>query len=270
MAVAGGGEIVYVGIFGSRVGGATLPGHVLSATMNADGAWSAWQDLTLNPVINDYHAVNSFGIDISSLFIDPHDATGNTVYVTIEGIADPNRTSAWYTGRATAGRTGHIYSTLSPSAANSPRGRSAGCEYRLPCDRFRGLLHPQRDLVCEPNACWSRFGAGLPQAPVVALSAAPGTNSPNVLVAGTFGRGVWQIPLAAAGVQLTTATLSPDSLDFGKQMTRNHQQPPDSHPDKHRQHGPSAIGRHRDGGFQRDRQLRKHLAECRGKLRSSR
>ena len=51
--VTGGGEVVYVGIYGLLDGGATLAGHVLSATMNANGTWSAWKDLTLNPVLND-------------------------------------------------------------------------------------------------------------------------------------------------------------------------------------------------------------------------
>ena len=31
--------------------------------------------------------MNAYGMDISSIFIDPHDATGNTVYVTVEGMA---------------------------------------------------------------------------------------------------------------------------------------------------------------------------------------
>ena len=35
------GEVVYVGMYGSLNGGGTSPGHVLSATMNASGAWSA-------------------------------------------------------------------------------------------------------------------------------------------------------------------------------------------------------------------------------------
>src|SRR5205814_602950 len=67
------------------------------------------------------------------------------------------------------------------------------------------------------TACWSPFGNGLPGSPVVALSSSPVTTSPNVLVAGTFGRGVWQIPLATSGTQLTTGSISPATLDFGTQ-----------------------------------------------------
>jgi hypothetical protein len=42
-------------------------------------------DLTLNPVTNDSVWDEWSGFDISSIFIDPHDATGKTVYVTVEG-----------------------------------------------------------------------------------------------------------------------------------------------------------------------------------------
>jgi ligand-binding sensor domain-containing protein len=39
--------------------------------------------------------------------------------------------------------------------------------------------------------CWSVFGSGLPEAPVVALSASPAGAASPVLVAGTYGRGIW-------------------------------------------------------------------------------
>ncbi len=40
----------------------------------------------LNAVTNDTHTMNYYGLDISSIFIDPHDTTGKTVYVTVAGI----------------------------------------------------------------------------------------------------------------------------------------------------------------------------------------
>ncbi len=57
--------------------------------------------------------------------------------------------------------------------------------------------------------CWSVFGSGLPDAPVVALSAAPVTASAPVLVAATYGRGIWQTPLWSAGTGLTSASANP-------------------------------------------------------------
>jgi hypothetical protein len=66
--------------------------------------------------------------------------------------------------------------------------------------------------------CWSVFGAGLPAAPAVALSAAPNTSSAPVLVAGTYGRGIWQTPLWSAGTGLAAAAATPSSLAFPSQV----------------------------------------------------
>ena len=84
--VAGRQERVYVGMYGSANGGGNLAGHVLSATVHpASGGMPVWQDLTLGPVTNNSNSLNKFGMDISSIFIDAHDPTGNTAYVTVEG-----------------------------------------------------------------------------------------------------------------------------------------------------------------------------------------
>src|SRR5262249_33172913 len=68
-----------------------------------------------------------------------------------------------------------------------------------------------------PNNCWLAFGTGLPYAPVVQLSTAPTSSTPDVLVAGTYGRGIWQIPLWTADMQMTTASVDPASLTFASQ-----------------------------------------------------
>ena len=82
-----GGEIIYLGMYGSAENGSNLPGHVLSATLDpSSGSSPSWNDLTLNSVVNDAHTLNYYGLDISSIVIDTHDPTGNTVYVTVAGI----------------------------------------------------------------------------------------------------------------------------------------------------------------------------------------
>ena len=217
--VAGGGEIVYAGTDGSLGGGATLPGHVLAATMDANGTWSAWQDLTLNPVVNDSWAMNPLAMGISSLYIDPHDTTGKTIYATVEGVPNSAQTERMMVYRSTDGGA-HWYnveSNLPPAAANSlvVDPKDPNIAY-IATDAGVFVAHDVTSCATA-STCWSVFGSGLPNAPVVALSAAPPSTTPNVLVAGTYGRGVWQIPLAAADVQLTTAGLSPASLDFGSQ-----------------------------------------------------
>ena len=79
-----------------------------------------------------------------------------------------------------------------------------------------GVYSTRQIATCVngPANCWSVFGTGLPFAPVVQLSASPATTLPNVLAAGTYGRGIWQIPLWTSGTQLTTASAQPSFIDL--------------------------------------------------------
>jgi len=203
-------------MYGVLNGGATLPGRVLSATMNASGVWSAWQDLTLNPVTNDNMGMNVYGFDISSLTIDPRDTTGNTIVATVAGYLQPTEiVRVIY--RSTDGGAHWVFITanLPPTPANALvlDPQDSNIAY-LATDR--GVFSTQQLSHCGDavSNCWSAFGTGLPEAPVVALSAAPVTGSLNVLAAATYGRGVWQTPLLTAGIQLTTVTVDPASLTF--------------------------------------------------------
>jgi hypothetical protein len=225
MALPGGGEIVYVGTYGGLEGGGK-PGHVLTTTMSATSGWSPWVDLTTQTkVANDPLRMNFYSFDISSLFIDPHDPTGNTVYATVEGIPNPRQNVCVVYRLVDDGVPGsdanlhwyNIRSNLTSTPANSlvvdPQD---GNTVYLATDA--GVYFTRNVASCaNSSSCWSQLGSGLPASPVVALSAAPASTTPDVLAAGTYGRGVWQIPLATAGIQLTTATLDPTSLDFGAQ-----------------------------------------------------
>ena len=201
-------------------GGATLAGHVFKATYNPAGSsMPTWQDLTLSPVLNDQVRFNYYGLDISSIFIDPHDVTGNTVYVTVEGAEDSLH-SIRSVYRTTDG--GAHWSELTSNLPHSPANavvvdpQDANTVY-VATDE--GVYSTRQIATCAngPSNCWSVFGTGLPFAPVVQLSASPATTLPNVLVAGTYGRGIWQIPLWTSGTQLTTASAQPSSLTFGPQ-----------------------------------------------------
>jgi hypothetical protein len=224
MALSSGGEVVYVGMYGAASGSARLAGHVLSATVNPAGSLSpVWQDLTLNRVSNDTLGMNAFGMDISSITIDPHDATGNTVYVTVEGIpsiAENIRTVY----RSTDGGLHwvNIVGNLPWGAANSlvVDPQDANTVY-LATDM--GVYFTTRIATCVNASldCWSEFGSGLPQAPVTQLSASPLTSSAKVLMAGTYGRGVWQAPLWSAETGLTTAVASPAPLVFSSPVPVN-------------------------------------------------
>lgn len=218
MALAGGSEIVYLGTYGSLNGGATLPGHVLSVLINPSSATPAVvTDLTLNPVVNYGKSINYFGYDISSLFIDPHDATGNTVYVTVSAFQSTSElVQTIY--RSTDG--GAHWSDLLSNLPSVPVNgvvvdpNSATTVY-LATDQGVFFSSGVAGCALSPSVCWSPFGSGLPAAPVVALSAAPlGSNTP-VLAAATYGRGIFATPLFTASTGVTIAVASPTSLTFG-------------------------------------------------------
>ncbi len=222
-----GGEVVYVGMYGAADyglanGGATLPGHVLSLTYNsATDSWSAPVDVTaLNAVSNDTpQTMNSYGMEISSIFIDSHDPTGKTVYVTVAGFATPQENVQTVYGSTDGG--GHwtdLVSNLPAAPANSLAvdPQSASTVY-VATDA--GVYATQQIASCnvENPGCWVPLGSGLPEAPVVALSAQPASAAAPALIAATYGRGIWMTPLLGAGVAGTgpaTDTLSPASLNF--------------------------------------------------------
>jgi hypothetical protein len=215
-----GGEVVYVGMYGSANGDSTLPGHVLNATYNsATGTWFAWTDLTSNPVTNDTRTMNYYLYDISSFFIDPHDSTGETVYVAVAGIQTAAE-NVQVVYRSTDG--GAHWTTLMANLPAAPANslvvdpQSASTVY-VATDA--GVYVTQQIGSCTTIAsgCWTPLASGLPEAPVVALSAAPAKASVQNLVAATYGRGIWMTPLLGAGGTGSgpaTDTLSVTSLSF--------------------------------------------------------
>jgi hypothetical protein len=224
MKLPSGGEIIYLGTYGSANGGANLPGHVLSVTNNpSSGAAPSWSDLTLNPVVNDSNNLNFYGLDISSVFIDSHDTSGNTVYVTVAGIGSPSQ-QVEVVYRSTDG--GAHWSDLTANLPDAPANsiavdpQNANTVY-LATDQ--GVYFTSQVANCTqlPYLCWSPFGTGLPDAPAVALSAAPASASAQLLVAATYGRGIWQTPLFTAGARLTTASALPTTLVFASQPLGN-------------------------------------------------
>jgi len=214
-------EIIYVGLYGSLDGGVSLPGHVFSATIDTQStAMPVWTDLTPNPVTNSVYSFNKFGMDISSIAIDAHDPTGNTVYVTVEGF--PSRTEPVETIYGSTDGGAHwaaLTANLPPAPASSivVDPQSVATVY-VATDA--GVFFTTQVSACSipPSSCWSQFGAGLPDAPVVSLGASPATADAQVLTAGTYGRGVWQTPLcSASGSGQTSASTSASQLTFASQ-----------------------------------------------------
>jgi len=220
MALPGGTEVIYVGMYGALDGGANLAGHVLRAVYNpASSGMPTWQDLTLSPVTNDTLGLNAYGMDISSIYVDPHDTTGNTVYVTVDGIPGPSEAVRVAYGSTDGGAHWSVIASNLPSAAANSVVVDPQDANTVYIGTDAGVYSTRQISACASagSTCWSPFGAGLPEAPVMTLRAADPGVMPSVLVAGTYGRGLWQVPLWTAGASLATGSLSPTSLSFGNQ-----------------------------------------------------
>lgn len=216
-ALPSGGEVVYAGTYSALNGGGTRPGHVFAATMNSQRVWSVWQDLTSSPVVNSTFSFNQYGLDISSLTIDPHDTTGNTVYVTIAGIPDRAKEIGMAYRSTDGGAHWNVIGANLPFAPANALAIDPVDANTVYIASDLGVFSTRQIANCASSNCWAAFGSGLPESPVTALSAAPVTASPNVLVAATYGRGLWQIPLMTAGAQMTTASVTPTALAFASQ-----------------------------------------------------
>lgn len=216
-----GNEVIYVGTYGSADGGSRLPGHILSATFNPSGSsMPVWHDLTFNSVANDTKSFNHYNFDVSSIAIDPHDVTGDTVYASVAGISSLYRVvQTLY--RSTNG--GATWSAITSNLPNAPVNaiavdpQSASTIY-VATDI--GAYYTTEVASCSTaqNDCWSPFGTGLPEAPVVALSASAAGAASQVLVAGTYGRGMWQTGLWTSGASLSAASANPSALVFQSQV----------------------------------------------------
>ncbi|MGH9562822.1 MAG: choice-of-anchor D domain-containing protein, partial [Terracidiphilus sp.] len=218
-----GKEIVYVGMYGANgiePNGSNLPGHMLRGIYQPNpttGVWAwTWTDLTLSPVTNDVFAFNAFARDISSITIDPHDPTGNTIYVTLEGMPQV-AASIRVAYRSTDGGAhwASIASNLplAPASSLAIDPQSANTVY-VATDV--GVYYTAEVASCAGIAsnCWSAFGTGLPAAPAVALSTSSVSSPYQVLIAATYGRGIWQAPLWTAQQAITDATAVPAGIAF--------------------------------------------------------
>jgi hypothetical protein len=221
-----GSTILYAGLAGSLDGGASFGGHIFAnyAAGTASSS-SAWTDIAKSTVINaSGGAFNPGGFDISSVVADPHDATGKTVYATVMGFAG-NGVNAAHVYRSTTG--GASWTNISNNLPNAPANsllvdpNDANTIY-VAMDT--GIYATTQVTSCATvsSSCWSIYGTGLPNAPVVALQASAGIATGDgrfgELRAATYGRGIWQIPLlTAASPAAPVMTLNPTSLTFAAQ-----------------------------------------------------
>ena len=219
-----GSERIYAGMAGFLDGGSLKPGHLFAAAVANDSQApdAAWTDLYYSPVTN--HPASEFqfnpgGFDVSSIYADPHDATGQTVYATVQAISQRSGGQAVLYRSSDAG--GHwldIGANLPDAPANSivVDPHDARVVY-VALDT--GVYFTNDVAACSAAnaACWNVLGSGLPNAPVTQLKTFS-QGAIQLLRASTYGRGLWQVPLVSSGLLRTTVTVSPLALTFAAQQ----------------------------------------------------
>ena len=222
-----GSNVLYAGMAGLQAGGGqVVPGHVFAQTATAAaGPGTVWTDLSAtNSVTNETVAAGRFNpgkFSVSAVVADPHDATGKTVYVTVEGFSG-NGVSVAHVYRSTdAGAHWTIISANLPNAPANALVVDPNDANTLYVATDAGVYATAAVTTCSSQNCWSALGVGLPNAPVTALVAGAqvptGDGRIGMLRAGTYGRGVWQTPLlTAATIQRPAISLTPTALSFGQ------------------------------------------------------
>ncbi|HLI77095.1 MAG TPA: choice-of-anchor D domain-containing protein [Acidobacteriaceae bacterium] len=211
-----GSEVLYAGMSGALDGGGKVPGHLfVTKAGNTASSSTPWTDMTGSPVTNDAGAFNAFGFDLSSVVVDPHDSTGGTVYATVMGFADgPHVYRSVDFGEHWVSLNANLPDAPANSLVVDPN--DANTVY-VATDT--GVYATQAIATCATQNCWSLLGTALPNAPVTQLEAGSqlptGDGRVGMLRAGTYGRGIWQIPLLTAhNLSQPQLSASPASLSF--------------------------------------------------------
>jgi len=204
---------------GSQVIWAGLDNGKIYMTLNADAATPTWTNVTPPSNLNPGTAPGGFAFRISSIALDPSDLTGKTAYATVMGF-----------------KVNHVLKTTDGGASwtgIAPVGVASGLP-DAPADSV--VLDPDDPTVVyvgtdvgvfvthDNGATWAEVGPTtptpggvgfLPNAVVthVAISEAGGK---RLLIAGTYGRGVWKADLTPSG---PLAGLSATALTFSTQLT---------------------------------------------------
>ncbi len=214
-------EFIYAGLAGIGIQGPqAYAGHLFVGVVSDAAPIPAnWTDLWLSPVVNEPNGFNPQDFSISSITVDPHDSTGQTLYVTIEGFT----TTVAYTGTVYASTDGGA--SWTNITRNLPQAPVSGIVID-PNDANTvyvaldtGVYITTAVTTCATENCWSVYGIGLPNSPVVQLTSF-NSDGQSLLRAATYGRGIWQVPLITAAATVTTVTVAPAALTFAAQQVQ--------------------------------------------------
>lgn len=214
-----GSQLIYAGMAGLLDGGGGRVGGDVFSTQAANVAngTTAWTDLALGA--NGQRTFNPYHYDVSSLYVDPHDATGKTVYATVQGYGVPHLYLSTDGGTNWINVTKNLPDLPLNDVLVDPNDASV-----VYVASDRGVWVTQNIVNCEGSGgqCWNPLGTGLPFAPTIKLAATAADG--GLLRVGTYGRGIWQTPLLS-GLPQTTMTLSPTSLTFSGQQVQSASSP---------------------------------------------
>ena len=220
-------EQLYAGIAGAYDGGGLIPGHIFTAAIDSasEASNTKWIDRYASPVTNGGAGGMQFdpgGYGISSIYPDPHDPTGQTVYATIQGLSS---TASYlplvYRSTDAGAHWTDITANLPFVPANSVTvdPNNANIVY-VALDTGVYVAQNVASCASSSGACWNVYGSGLPNAPVISLMTYNNAAT-QTLRAATWGRGIWQVNLLTAGIAPTATTISPTSLTFAAQQVQS-------------------------------------------------
>ena len=220
-----GAEQMYAGMAGVFDGGGLVPGHLFTAAVDdRSQSNTQWTDRYASPIVNGLSKgleFNPDGFDISAIVPDPHDPSGQTLYVTIQGVsAAPASQPLVYRSTDAGAHWSDVTANLPPAPANSLAvdPNNANIVY-VALDT--GVYYTETIAGCSAVGaqCWNLYGSGLPNAPVTSLMTY-NEGGTQLLRAATWGRGIWEALLGTAGGAPTTAVLNPDALTFAAQQAQ--------------------------------------------------
>jgi hypothetical protein len=203
--MSSGSQVIYAGTDDGRV----------FATASAVASTTTWTEISAAGGFS-----NASGYPISGIAIDPRVAAGTTAYVTVMGF----RTShVWQTANA-----GTTWTDVTGNLPDSPANA-------VVVDKNSGTVYVGTDVgvfsTDTPNGAstvWTEVGpatgtGALPNVAVTRIAIFAPSGQPARLRVSTYGRGIWEMPLASSGSpDYTLAISNPTLLTYpGQAVTFN-------------------------------------------------